>query len=365
MSHHRCQNLTPNGRQCRRRAFRDGELCRYHRIAKEFSSDLQQRGRVVPPLLLVGAIFTTKEAYRAFDHYFQGESIIWLAFGTFALGWGLALLADSMMARRLPAARWIVWPRLLELGLIAVVAGGMATHNLVMSERVSSPEQTATAIQALVGRGDPQLAMSLTASAAVVTSAIMGLMLIRRIWYFRAPHLGVAAVWPATVFAVVSAFRDPEAVARSQPLVTIPTLDYEVFGTGTIGIAGFIGFAVCEVINARMRNMQLDREGFQQTIWPSYPVCAGVPGLAIVASMLGLSAVGIDSAVALVAMSAVASGVLCHHITRVLINRYHDRARRAREAQRRLQQRRAGRAPIIDAEYWIVDDRREVSERPQ
>jgi hypothetical protein len=167
-------------------------------------------------------------------------------------------------------------------------------------------------------------------------SAIALLMLLRDVFAYDPPFLSYAVWGPIMGIAmsgILPLMRDALPVLQNLPAaapagpareIAVQTFWKPVIGERSwlLMVVWILGFAISEVENAGTRRRQLTDKGFRDTIWPSYPVCAGSPMLAMIASRYILTWSGTAGWFSFLVLSALLTLVLSTWGTRWVIRAF-------------------------------------------
>lgn len=308
----RCQQVLLNNLQCTQPTFRDGKLCRWHRISNEFHADYRNKGRLLSQGLSFGALLSVVLAATALWNFFQEAEILWLLMGVWGLGWAFCLFADSLIALDYPLSQLTIWSKMLAIGIVLVVAGGVG----IFCCASSLPDSSLPVLRRVLGgRLDHLYGLPSIGAAVLVVAASFFLMFVRRILYLEAPRLGSLFVWPLVLLLIAGTFRP-----ALQDHGVAPTPEQlegfwgSVVGNDVsvaLGVSWCVAFMVCEFVNVAIRRQRCDPKLFKRTVWPSYPVCTGAPVVGLLVSRLLLGILGVRSAVAFGLIAIVLSVPLC------------------------------------------------------
>lgn len=305
----RCQQIYFGRRRCAHSTFGDEEVCRWHKIAREFRADLKRTRGFAQQGFLYAAYGSLAAVLGSLFMLSRDPSPVWVFAAVYSLGWGATLLADAVMALDYPFSGLPFWAKLLAVGLaVTVVSGGLGSLYLVYH-----PEK-AQQLAAMAGQAawwtqhGPRL--------LVVSTALLALsnlkLLLGRILFVRIPHFGPVAT--LTTGALVAWAIKP----YTQPYLPEPKVQ-EAFWQAAVGgksllalgVIWFITFNVAEMVNVTMRRSALDEESFKATIWPSYPVCIIAPWLGMLVARFALVWLDVQGAVPFGVAAALATVPFC------------------------------------------------------
>lgn len=327
-----CQhNYLPN-RRCPRLTYHNSQWCRWHKILHEFRDDNKRMGGWIAHSHMFGAGINFTLAITALWFFSRSADIIWIPLIFFTIGWGCMLFADGMIALDYPLSQFAAWAKLLMIGMILAIIGGMATIVYALLQ----PQAVLPIVSLLAGQSFSWLALYGPALLVLIVTLLMISplrLLVGRILFFHPKYLSLV-LWFLASGVVGLAFRpvleklnpfnlySPDAFNKFGGMLFGNRFWEAVLGDNVwwpLGIAYFVGFNVCEFINLGIRRRQLDTVDFKRTVWPSYPVCGLTPLLTLFASRYLLSWIGITGAVPFVLLAVVLCIPLCIFGTRIVL----------------------------------------------
>jgi hypothetical protein len=315
-----CQKVYMNRVRCRAHTYGMGDLCRWHRIAHEFRSDLKDK----PEWITGGLMFSVYPflAMAAFGlwKFSRSPDAILLLFGLFTLGTALKHFADAVIARDYPLSQFAFWPRLLAFGMALEVASGLAGTGLVLVTR----EAALPLVRAISERpGWLTIGPSVVAAAAIVGTVSSLKMIRARILFRHSPTFNTMLDF-LSFGAIILGFQP--LMAKYAPVKPEAA---KSFWAGALGgdrvwplpVAYFIAFNVGEIINVRMRRVALDDEAFRKTIMISFPACTIPPVLAMLVTRYLLVWTGFPGPLPFIILTVAQSIPLCIMATRMIVDR--------------------------------------------
>lgn len=315
----RCQRLLPNRRQCRLSTFGDGGLCRWHRIGDEFRADFRAGGRFVAQIYMLAVaagVGLTLQLLRVWE---RTDEPVALALAALIASGTAVAFADALLAIDGPLSTPLLWPRLLAAGMLANVVAGIA----VAAAAAARPQPALRLVREMGIRGmsDP-LVVPVLASLAIVSTAPMVMLFVRRILFLQPPWLGTM-VGLLTVSTCTALFLP---LLRQNGLALTPAQSKSFWapalGTSpewALTVVWLVGFVAAERANVRLRLAMCSPDHFRRTIWPSYPVCLSSPILAMLGARLAVTAVGRGGAVLFGVLTLLLTGPICRIFTVMVV----------------------------------------------
>lgn len=315
-----CQQLVLPGRRCPRRTFRESGYCRWHRILHEFRADLVCRPDAARTFMFqAGLLVAVLVALSWFAVVAGNVNLITVLLACLLLGSAVKLFGDAVLARDYPLAQFPIWSQLLAGGMALEVLAGAA-----LAMTISRDVEAARAVfagftsQAWVQTYGPAALAVFAAGSAAMSLTLF----VRRILFLHYRYFGPLA-W---LFALSLASGPVIALFRGSP-AEMEAANTE-FWQPIVGskwwlfLAWVLAFNLCELVNILIRRRQLTEAGFRESVWPSYPICSGVPVAALFLVRYLMVWVDWSGAATYIGLVLLISGLFCAAATAVMVRWY-------------------------------------------
>lgn len=303
----RCQQVYLQGRQCPYRTDGQGMYCRWHRILHDFRRDLQKMPWIAH--FYMYGVYTS----LAMLVFFQWKSLqvphlIWLLLSVWSICWALILFSDAIIAKNFPLSQFAIWGKLLAYGL-----GGAILSGAVVIAYISADPSAAKPLLDLLADRISWLDSRVLVAVATVAIVPNVKMLLERILFLRFKYTGTV-LWLGSLWVATWALRPRILELVGHTPESSGNFWADVLGENykwPLGIAYIVSFLLCEHLNVRMRVSRCDESTFKATVWPSFPVCAGTPLLALVFGRYALALTGWSSSTLFVVLAVGVSIPIC------------------------------------------------------
>lgn len=312
-----CQKTFLRGGRCHNLTFRDEEWCRWHKILHEFRADLAKRSHANRQLM-TGSFAWLALAGWGLWKYAHTPHLIFIFLAVAATGCSAKLFADGVLARDYPLSQFAGWAKLLAVGMVVEILGEVAFAALI----VLVPGSAEPIIRSIgtnprwITYGPMMLAI-----AAAYFASTMTRLFLSRIFFRDFPSLGAIG---AVASGILIAWAMQPVI---KPILPDPKIQQQAWSDLLgpnmwipIGLAYFVAFNLCEIINVRMRKSRLDNDEFKRTIWPMFPPCYGPPILGTLAARYLLPLVGLRGPVLFVILAVALAAPMCVVMTHVALH---------------------------------------------
>lgn len=200
-----CQQLYIALRRCPRVVYGESEWCRWHKILHEFRADNSRFGNWIAVTHMIGTGIDVSIAVVAFWFFTTTNNMIWLPLVLFSSGWACMLFADGIMAQDYPLSQFATWAKLLMVGMVLAIIGGVAT----IAYALAQPEAVLPLVRLLVGQNFPWLTTygpALLVLVVAIATTMPVALLVHRVLFLRAKYLS-PVLWFLVIAVVSTAAR--------------------------------------------------------------------------------------------------------------------------------------------------------------